>query len=127
MTKIINLKRVKEGDFRYYQLEVRVGNGVSGEVYFNDTSLYTFAEHGGSTSDNRVQRLKKPGENTIRLKVNSIADIVKKSVFDDALVNIDIFALNTEDFAKKDDTIVKILWNPNEEVGNDVTYSFNLN
>jgi len=127
MTKIINIERVKEGDFKYYQLEVKVGKGVSGEVYFNDTNIYSFTEKGGVTSDNRVQKLKKQGENSIRLRINNVDDITEKKILTDGLIDISIFGLNTEDFAKKDDTIVKILWNPNEEVGNDVTYTFNLN
>jgi len=126
MSKTMSIERIKEGDFKYYQLEVKVGKGVSGEVYFNDTNIYTFTEKGGVTSDNRVQKLKKQGENSIRLKINNVNDITEKKILTDGLIDISIFGLNTEDFAKKDDTIVKILWNPNEEAGNDVTYTFNL-
>ncbi len=127
MTKIVKVERIKEGEFKYYQLEAKIGSGASGELFFNDKSIYVFKENGAVISANMIQKLVKQGENTIRIKVNNINESAKPRLGSDAFIDLYVFAVNEEVFAKKEDRILKILWNPNEEYGNDVAYTFNIN
>lgn len=126
MTKTIKLERIKEGEFKYYQLEANIGSGATGEIYFNDKSIYSFKENGAVINANMIQKLVRSGENTIRIKVNSINETAKPRLSSKAFIDLYVFAVNEEIFAKKEDRILQIMWNPNEESGNDVTYTFNL-
>lgn len=126
MNKNITKISAKGGKFKYFQLVIANGNGVTGKISLNNINLSEFSGTPKQITSNEAQTIIKNGENVINLNVTKVDNQTDKAAFSDAVIDIILYGTNTQDFPTENDELVHIKWNPEGNSQDNVEYLFNI-
>jgi len=98
---------------RYYGMMVKTVKSVSGRIFINDTETEQFEVSGSQISSNTPQCYLRVGENTLKIDIEVLeADSVKGE--NEALIKIDLHAMDEPDFPSDDNLFLQISWSPDK-------------
>ncbi len=120
-----HIQTKKKGAFKYYQAEIKVGVGIEGKVFLNDSAIYEFTRSGGSVSINLSDGVIKKGVNTFSLEVAGINEKPETAtLLSPANIVIKLYGMDEQGWPDEHSEIVKIEWL--KTMRKAITFAFSL-